>query len=343
MKTKKDVVFDNVKILNDNQIPLTNSLDEILPLRGSLIALKTDGIHELYYGNGIQWVQITDNGIITSGPLNDVLAIGNVTSGNNIVFTDGDSIVSELDGAIRLSNSGSASLININSQGQLLLESDISDLSAIVIKCNDAGGGVDINAGSAGVDIDSVLGQISLTSTQAEPDAVQINASNGGIDINPGDDGIDVSTTGPINMTSSIISGSSVRITAANNLDNDSISIATPSVLTLANTKTSVGNLITAHISTNQSVAPTSSVGATIVAGSTDVAGGITGWDQNVNAACTVTFSAPKTVYSVIITPTNENSDQIYVFDMTPSNFTVRTSSLFPGIKAFDYIIIGYE
>ena len=348
---KKDAVFDNVKILNGNQIPLTNSLDGKLPLRGSLIGLKSGGIHDFYYGNGLDWVQITNGDVTIRPPLFEVLAVGNVTGGNDIIITDGDLITSQPDGAIRLSSSGSASLINIHSQGQLLLESDRSDLSAIVIRCNNDDGGVDIDAGSTGVDIDSALGQIVLTSTQEAADAVQINASNGGIDINAGDDGINIGT-GPINMVStSFGGGDAVSITATNSTVDNSINISTNGGIILSNTKTLIGTVDTAHISTNQisspTVPPVSETFIDIDPNSTDTAGSITRWSQSAGPGfdCEVIFEQAKTTYSVIITPTNAVTidNEIYVSAKTPNSFTVSARNPLTSILAFNYVVIGYE
>ena len=337
---KKDAVFDTIKILKTNQIPITTTLDRILPLRGSLIGFQS-GNNNLYYGNGIQWVQITNGDIFIRGPLSDVLAAGNVTGGNDIEITDGDLILSQLDGAIRLSSSGSASLININSQGQILLESDRSDLSAIVLRCNDTSGGVLIESGSAGVDIESVLGQISLTSTQAEADAVQINALNGGIDINAGDDGVDINTSGQLNMTSFAFGGgNTVNITASS----QPISISTNGGTTFTNTKTLIGTRDSINISTNQNNIPTASIG-TVAENSTDTAGSVTEWGRAVSSSCTITFNVPKTTYSVVITPRNAGTvnNRLYISDSGTSSFTVSCRNNAPAGLAFNYLVIGYE
>jgi len=64
------------------------------------------------------------------------------------------------------------------------ISSTESDASAIHLNASNAAGGINIDAGSAGVDLDT-SGQVALTSSQAAANAVVINASDaaGGIDL----------------------------------------------------------------------------------------------------------------------------------------------------------------
>lgn len=196
--TKKDVVFDNVKILNGNQIPLTNTLSDKLPLRGSLIALKSGNIHDLYYADGLQWVPVTDGGSAGEQPLNDVLAVGNVTGGNDIEITNGDRIVSETDGRILIESSGPASSIVLNSGGQVQLFAFEAEPDAI--RLFSVNGGVTVDSDTV---FNLVAGeQIFLQANTTDADAVRIFAPSGGIDIDAGDGGIDIDSAGPINLTS---------------------------------------------------------------------------------------------------------------------------------------------
>ncbi len=70
---------------------------------------------------------------------------------------------------------------------------------AIKINASDAAGGIDIDAGTNGVDVDST-GSINLTSSQAAATAIVLNVSNaaGGIDIDAGTGTVDILQTGAV-------------------------------------------------------------------------------------------------------------------------------------------------
>ena len=212
--TKKDNSFSTVRTIDGIRIPLTTTLSGHNPLSGSFVALDTGSTYDLYYADGIQWVKVTDGGSVAIPPLVKVLDSGNITDGNDLVMTTGDSIVGEtilslssVDAttvnadsfSVTTTNVGVSS-VDINSAGGVDINSasvdinsasvDISggvvsiatsDTGATSIDINSAGG-IDVDAGTAGIDVDST-GQINLQSTQDAVNAVRLNATAGGVDI----------------------------------------------------------------------------------------------------------------------------------------------------------------
>ena len=355
--TKKDAVFDNVKILNGNQIPLTSTLTGKLPLRGSLIALKSGNIHDLYYGDGLQWVPITDGGSTADPPLVEVLAAGNVTGGFDII--------SETDGLLAIRSIGSSSQLLIQSQGtgvnaldirslgevnidsangqlitiasddQLILQTTSTAANALLLNVQNTSGGIDINAGNVtgGIDMDAgsggiaadTSGQLALTSSSATADAVRINASNaggGGIDIDAGDGGIAVNTTGAMVLGSS-------------------------NPTTLENPRTIISGTSSAQILTLQTGTTTISNGSFITPNApTDVAG--TALITAVENPCTVMFSSTyNSIPSVVISPRDvvASDANLYISAITAGSFTVtqRAGSGQTGNATFTYIVIDHS
>ena len=213
--TKKDNSFSTVRTIDGIRIPLTTTLSGHYPLSGSFVALDTGSTYDLYYADGIQWVKVTDGGSVAIPPLVKVLASGNITDGNDLVMTTGDSIVGEtilslssVDAttvnadsfSVTTTNVGVSSVdinsaggvdinsasVDINSTGGIDISGGVvsiatSDTGATSIDINSAGG-IDVDAGTAGIDVDST-GQINLQSTQDAVNAVRLNATAGGVDI----------------------------------------------------------------------------------------------------------------------------------------------------------------
>ena len=98
-------------------------------------------------------------------------------------------LIQSTAGGIDITATGTAGEdIDISALGSSVnISSTETDSSAISLTATTGAGGIDINAGSSGVDVDS-SGQIALTSTQAASDAVVVEATNaaGGIDLSVG-------------------------------------------------------------------------------------------------------------------------------------------------------------
>ena len=138
-----------------------------------------------------------------------------------------------------------AASIAYTTSGQLYLESTQAASDAIRVIASNAAGGIDVDAGTGGVAIDttgaisldaaaasnfsvtgaavdltlsSATGSVNVTAGEAAADAVRIFASNaaGGIDVDAGTGGLDVDTTGQINLDSSQAAATAVRIFASN-------------------------------------------------------------------------------------------------------------------------------
>lgn len=177
--TKKDFTFSNIRSSNGIRIPLTSTLTGKNPHSGSLIGLRDNNIVDLYYANGQEWLQITTG--TSSGTLADVLINGDITSGNNIVISNGDSITAPNE-------------LPVIASGRLVLESSALGDDSILIKNTntDASSGITISAGVSGIDITTNLGDLILASNKNGPTAVQILAvgTNGGIQLVHGTSGV---------------------------------------------------------------------------------------------------------------------------------------------------------
>ena len=333
--TKKDAVFDNVKILNGNQIPLTNTLTGKLPLRGSLIALKSGNIHDLYYGDGLQWVPITDGGSTADPPLVEVLATGNATGGNNIEITNGDVIVSETDGLLQIGSVGASSQVAIVSLGtlsnalQILSEGNCDILSvgqlSLTTTTQATDNAIRINSTNGGIDVDSAL-QLNLASSQPEVDAVRIEATDvaGGIDIDAGTGGVAIDTSGPIALTSGTSTQSILTMNAFGVVEVQADHFTISSIDGSPDTAS--------HLHTTQGTAPiASSVFTTSLLYGTDLAGYVSTTLSAQGSGCLITFDKPfpSNNYSVLITPGNINAVRSYLYvddtDRLAGSFVVRT------------------
>ena len=160
---------------------------------------------------GTDWV-LGGAGVDT---LATVLVSGNVTSGTNIVITEGDALTSA---------------------GQLLLSSTKVAADAVRVQASNAAGGIDVDAGTGGLALDttggfsidsssttvasnlstvgaagfdlsvgSSAGSLILSGGEAAADAVRVQASNaaGGIDVDAGTGGLALDTTGGFSIDSS--------------------------------------------------------------------------------------------------------------------------------------------
>jgi hypothetical protein len=134
----------------------------------------------------------------------------NATAGG--ITLDASSGVS-LDGGAASNFSTSAGSLTISSEANRLfltgatglgLQGEFAGADAIVIKASNAAGGINVDAGTGGVDIDTT-GKLMLTSSMANAGAIAIVTSNaaGGIKAVAGTGGIDVDTTGALSLSGS--------------------------------------------------------------------------------------------------------------------------------------------
>lgn len=145
-----------------------------------------------------------------------------------------------LDSALasNLTVTGVADLTLSSVGGSVVITGTEAAADAIQLNATTALGGIDVNAGTGGMTIDSAgvlsldgtglvnltatgafdvnvnstAGSVVITGAEAVADAVRINASNaaGGIDIDSGTGGFDVLTTGSISLDSSLVSNLTV-------------------------------------------------------------------------------------------------------------------------------------
>jgi hypothetical protein len=165
-------------------------------------ASDTDGGIDIDAGTG----GIT---IDTTGPL----SLTNATSGITIDTSGTFSIDSSTSGgASNVTHLGSAGndLTVSCTGGSLNLSAGEAINNAIRINTINAAGGIDIDAGTGGIAIDTT-GSLNLTGNSATNNAVRINSNNaaGGIDIDAGTGGIAIDTTGALSLDSSATTASS--------------------------------------------------------------------------------------------------------------------------------------
>ena len=163
----------------------------------------------------------------------------------------------------RLIMNGDAAIV---SAGQIVIDSSEAAADAIRIVASNAAGGIDVDAGTGGIALDttgplsldstsataasnfttvgaagvdltvsSTAGSLILTGGEAAADAVLINASNaaGGIDVNAGTGGIAADTTGGISLDStSVAAASNVTTVGAAGVDLTVASTAGSLILT---------------------------------------------------------------------------------------------------------------
>lgn len=346
--TKKDAVFDNLKILNGNQIPLSDSLAGQLPIRGSLLGLKSGNIHDLYYADGLQWIPITDGGSTADPPLDEVLTSGNATGGTNIEVTDGDAIVSETDGTVLIQGIGTSSVISLDSEGQTSLLSSKDAPDAIRINASNSGG-IDIDADGQ-IDLTSTLGDIDLTSTLGDINITATSETEGRISINGGFNGIALDADGDISLTSLSDTANAVSI----NTPNGGISASTSeSILlecehvTISDTGGGGSPNDGSHLHSKQTELPTlttDGTGASVRSGSTDMAG-VFIYDPDGSKPATIFFSKPYPTANLAITLTPEegNAAAAQVYIQTPlknTDFSIKPSTDTFGGCIFHYHVI---
>ena len=177
----------------------------------------------------------------TGGIIADTTGSAVITSTANSsasIFLHANGGVSE---TIRLhadQGTGVASLDLLSDVGGITLTAGLGTADAINLVTSNAAGGIDVDAGTGGIDIlttgalsidsagttnltttgafaltvNSTAGQLTLQSGQAAADAVRINASNaaGGIDVDSGTGGITLDTTGAMSLDSAATSNYTV-------------------------------------------------------------------------------------------------------------------------------------
>ncbi len=162
----------------------------------------------------------------------------------NAIYLHADAGTSETIKIHADQGTGVASLNLLSDVGGITLRSGLGSADAINIEANgNAAGGLDVDAGTAGVIVDttgaisldsaaasnftvtgafdltanSTLGSVIITGGEAAVDAIQINASDaaGGIDINLGTGGITIDTTGAMSFDGAATSNFTVTGAAA--------------------------------------------------------------------------------------------------------------------------------
>lgn len=166
---------------------------------------------------------------LATGAAAHVIAIGSASAG--AVTVDTAAGIS-LDGATasNFTVTGAADLTVSTTLGSLNLLAGEADAAAVRINASDAAGGIDVDAGTAGIAIDTTgalsidsagttnltatgafdvtvettAGSLNLLAGEAAVNAVRINASNaaGGIDVDAGTGGITIDTTGALSIDS---------------------------------------------------------------------------------------------------------------------------------------------
>lgn len=282
----------------------------------SNISLTTDGDAQDFT---LAVTGTTNSSLImsSSGTANDAIKLvsTNATSGITLDSgsggfrqdTTGPIIMNATDDS-SITLTGAYNLTQTSSAGRIILDAGSANANAITIGATNAAGGIDMNAGTGGVTVDTTsgfsldsatasnitltgtdvltinntAGQLLLQSTKAAVDAVKIYANNasGGIDIDSGSGGITVDSTNGISIDAQAAASNFSLATSGNAQD-----------LTIAVT----GN-------TDSSLVLSSTGTAVDAVKMTASAGGI---DMNANTK--VSIQTPDTTDGIQIGTTNEN------------------------------------
>jgi len=209
---------------------------------------------------------------VGSGASNSTVIISSTsTNGTGTLDLDADDTVTiDSGGSFSIQGSGVASDITLADQtltvnatgatGRLVLLAGLGSASAIKLQAQNAAGGIDIDGGTAGVQIDAASGPIELTTTTAG----EIDITSAGlIDINAGAN-LDIDVTGTFDMLSS----------GAFSIDGTGASNVTAASGNLTVETTTSGNLIldsAGTVNIGQTNATGINIGATTI--TTDVDG----------------------------------------------------------------------
>lgn len=193
---------EDFAITTDSSIVLTSSEDaaDAIDINASAGGIDIDATGELG-----QDIVITDTGGSIGLVQTEV-----VTDGINIDATGGVDIDSALDVAIDISTAASNFDVDVDG-GSIYLDAGEEDAQAIWLAATGTASGIDIDAGTIGVDVDTT-GPIALTSTENAADSIALTSTLGGIDII-----CSASDTENIDITNT---GGSVYITSTENIAN---------------------------------------------------------------------------------------------------------------------------
>jgi len=102
----------------------------------------------------------------------------------------------------------------VNTTGQLDLDSSQAAANAVRIAASNAAGGINIIAGTQGISTTNITGPINFTTSDATLNAIRLNATAGGINVDAALD-IDFLTAGQLDLESSEAAANAVRIAAS--------------------------------------------------------------------------------------------------------------------------------
>ena len=178
---------------------------------------------------GIDITSLADIDITTTGASGEDITLDNqggsvnliatevVTDAINIDSTGGVDIDSALDVAIDISTAASNLDVDV-AGGSIYLDAGEEDAQAIWLAATGTASGVDVDAGTVGVDVDAT-GPIALTSTENATDSISLISTLGGIDITcsaSDGDAIDITNAdGPIVISSTHDASPSITVTTS--------------------------------------------------------------------------------------------------------------------------------
>jgi len=188
--------------------------------------------------------------------------------------------------------------VDVDTTGQLNLDSAQDASDAIRIFASHADGGIEVESGTTGINVDST-GQISLDSSQAGAnDAIRLTAvgAGSGIVVEAGDTGVDVDASGRIDIDSSQDASDAVRIAASHADGGVDVEAGTEGV----SVTTTDGTIF---------LTPTGATNTTSVTGLRVTAGSISGTTTLTELQSGTTFDVTQTVGAYTITlPSLEGS-----------------------------------
>nr|QBK86839.1 MAG: hypothetical protein LCMAC103_01770 [Marseillevirus LCMAC103] len=216
-KLFQDSLYHSARSFVGQRLPTKSLLaPEQVHAPGSMM-YNTDNTN-IYWTDALSWRKI-----FGVGPNGEVCLV-DADGDTSVCVDDGkdnDTIVLTTPAAGGYAATIGTAGMDVDTTGQVNLDSSQAAATAIVLNASNAAGGIDVDAGTGGVDVDTT-GQVNLTSSQAAANAIVLNASNaaGGMDVDTGTGGYTLDTTGGFSIDSSSTTvGSNISTVGAPGVD----------------------------------------------------------------------------------------------------------------------------
>lgn len=177
---ERDGNFNSVFSSNRLKVPVVDTLSNSILPRGKLVLDSND--NSLYVSDGSGWILVGPSGS-GSGNLQDVLNFGNTSTGRDIILSTGDSYTSSGDSIFTSSSDSTTLLSSVGTASQIQIASEGTANNSILID-TDGGVKVEANGSPVGVDVES-QGKVFIKSiTNPDQNSILIESLAGGMSVN---------------------------------------------------------------------------------------------------------------------------------------------------------------